>query len=76
MINFSVINVWTTDPNRNGRKLNQPISTLHHSSNNSQQSAAVHKFGITKPTFQSAVGLGSHKGKYTPNSLVSDLAQR
>lgn len=35
----------------------------------------VQKFGNTKTTL-SAVGLGSHEGKYTPNSSVPDLAQR
>jgi len=35
----------------------------------------VQKFGNTKTT-TSAVGLGSHEGKYTPNSSVPDLAQR
>jgi scaffold protein salvador len=35
----------------------------------------VQKFGNNKSTL-SAVGLGSHEGKYTPNSSVPDLAQR
>lgn len=35
----------------------------------------VQKFGNTKTTM-SAVGLGSHEGKYTPNSSVPDVAQR
>ncbi|XP_008211319.1 protein salvador homolog 1 isoform X2 [Nasonia vitripennis] len=41
----------------------------------SQQPTMVQKFGNTKSTL-SAVGLGSHEGKYTPNSSVPDLAQR
>lgn len=40
-----------------------------------QQPSMVQKFGNTKTTM-SAVGLGSHEGKYTPNSSVPDLAQR
>lgn len=40
-----------------------------------QQSSTVQKFGNTKTT-TSAVGLGSHEGKYTPNSSTPDLAQR
>ncbi|XP_070166846.1 uncharacterized protein [Polyergus mexicanus] len=40
-----------------------------------QQPSTVQKFGNTKTT-TSAVGLGSHEGKYTPNSSVPDLAQR
>ncbi|XP_014467160.1 PREDICTED: protein salvador homolog 1-like isoform X4 [Dinoponera quadriceps] len=40
-----------------------------------QQPSMVQKFGNTKTT-PSAVGLGSHEGKYTPNSSVPDLAQR
>ncbi|XP_025074552.1 protein salvador homolog 1 isoform X3 [Pogonomyrmex barbatus] len=35
----------------------------------------VQKFGNTKTT-NSAVGLGNHEGKYTPNNSVPDLAQR
>lgn len=42
---------------------------------NAQQPTMVQKFGNTKPTL-SAVGLGSHEGKYTPNSSAPDLAQR
>lgn len=40
-----------------------------------QQPSMVQKFGNIK-TITSAVGLGSHEGKYTPNTSVPDLAQR
>ncbi|XP_043255574.1 uncharacterized protein LOC143349644 isoform X3 [Colletes latitarsis] len=69
-----IINVWTTEPNRRTRNRNnhQTIST---SMSIPQQPSMVQKFGNTKTTM-SAVGLGSHEGKYTPNSSVPDLAQR
>ncbi|KAL0103696.1 hypothetical protein PUN28_017748 [Cardiocondyla obscurior] len=41
----------------------------------SPQPSMVQKFGNLKTT-TSAVGLGSHEGKYTPNSSIPDLAQR
>ncbi|XP_001602119.1 protein salvador homolog 1 isoform X1 [Nasonia vitripennis] len=69
-----IINVWTTEPNRRGRRLNQPAITSSMPIS-SQQPTMVQKFGNTKSTL-SAVGLGSHEGKYTPNSSVPDLAQR
>ncbi|KAG8036864.1 hypothetical protein G9C98_004186 [Cotesia typhae] len=69
-----IINVWTTEPNRrNRRQHNQPA--IPATMPVSQQPSMVQKFGNTKTT-TSAVGLGSHEGKYTPNSSVPDLAQR
>ncbi|XP_043272961.1 scaffold protein salvador isoform X3 [Venturia canescens] len=70
----SVINVWTTEPNRRARRRNNQ-QTLPPSLPVPQQPSMVQKFGNTKTTM-SAVGLGSHEGKYTPNSSVPDLAQR
>lgn len=69
-----IINVWTTEPNRRTRRRNNHpgIST---SMAIPPQPSMVQKFGNTKTTM-SAVGLGSHEGKYTPNSSVPDLAQR
>ncbi|KAJ8673184.1 hypothetical protein QAD02_004446 [Eretmocerus hayati] len=67
-----IINVWTTEPNRRARRMNQAVSQMHVGS---QPPTMIQKFGNTKPTL-SAVGLGSHEGKYTPNSSVPDLAQR
>lgn len=69
-----IINVWTTEPNRRTRRQNNQ-RTLSASMTISQQPSMVQKFGNTKTTM-SAVGLGSHEGKYTPNSSVPDLAQR
>ncbi|XP_051160768.1 protein salvador homolog 1-like [Leptopilina boulardi] len=69
-----IINVWTTEPNRRTRRQNNQ-RTLSASMTMSQQPSMVQKFGNTKTTM-SAVGLGSHEGKYTPNSSVPDLAQR
>lgn len=68
-----IINVWTTEPNRRPRRRNNH-STMPNMSI-PQQPSMVQKFGNTKTT-TSAVGLGSHEGKYTPNSSVPDLAQR
>ncbi|CAG5106828.1 Similar to SAV1: Protein salvador homolog 1 (Homo sapiens) [Cotesia congregata] len=69
-----IINVWTTEPNRrNRRQHNQPA--IPAAMPVPQQPSMVQKFGNTKTT-TSAVGLGSHEGKYTPNSSVPDLAQR
>ncbi|XP_015179951.1 PREDICTED: scaffold protein salvador-like isoform X2 [Polistes dominula] len=68
-----IINVWTTEPNRRVRRRNHP--TIPSSMSIPQQPSIVQKFGNTKTTM-SAVGLGSHEGKYTPNSSVPDLAQR
>ncbi|KAM0730261.1 Protein salvador-like protein 1 [Formica fusca] len=68
-----IINVWTTEPNRRTRRRNNH-STMPNMSI-PQQPSMVQKFGNTKTT-TSAVGLGSHEGKYTPNSSVPDLAQR
>ncbi|XP_012256304.1 protein salvador homolog 1-like isoform X2 [Athalia rosae] len=58
---------------RRARRRNQ--STIAPSMPVVQQPSMVQKFGNTKTTM-SAVGLGSHEGKYTPNSSVPDLAQR
>ncbi|XP_043272958.1 scaffold protein salvador isoform X1 [Venturia canescens] len=69
-----IINVWTTEPNRRARRRNNQ-QTLPPSLPVPQQPSMVQKFGNTKTTM-SAVGLGSHEGKYTPNSSVPDLAQR
>ncbi|XP_033217300.1 protein salvador homolog 1 isoform X2 [Belonocnema kinseyi] len=69
-----IINVWSTEPNRRPRRHNNQ-QTLSTSMLMSQQPSMVQKFGNTKTT-ESAVGLGSHEGKYTPNSSVPDLAQR
>ncbi|XP_066594068.1 protein salvador homolog 1-like [Prorops nasuta] len=69
-----IINVWTTEPNRRTRRRNNHAS-IPASMSISQQPSMVQKFGNTKTTM-SAVGLGSHEGKYTPNSSVPDLAQR
>lgn len=69
-----IINVWTTEPNRRTRNRNNH-STIPTSMSIPQQPSMVQKFGNTKTTM-SAVGLGSHEGKYTPNSSVPDLAQR
>lgn len=69
-----IINVWTTEPNRRTRRQNNQ-RTLSASMTMTQQPSMVQKFGNTKTTM-SAVGLGSHEGKYTPNSSVPDLAQR
>lgn len=69
-----IINVWTTEPNRRARRRNDR-PTIPTSMPVSQQPSIVQKFGNTKTT-TSAVGLGSHEGKYTPNSSVPDLAQR
>ncbi|KAL6446851.1 hypothetical protein ACFW04_001344 [Cataglyphis niger] len=66
-----IINVWTTEPNRRTRRRNNH-STMPNMSI-PQQPSMVQKFGNTKTT-TSAVGLGSHEGKYTPNSSVPDLA--
>ncbi|XP_034941025.1 scaffold protein salvador [Chelonus insularis] len=68
-----IINVWTTEPN--GRKRRQPNQSALPASIPISQQSMVQKFGNTKTT-TSAVGLGSHEGKYTPNSSVPDLAQR
>ncbi|XP_043503559.1 scaffold protein salvador-like [Polistes fuscatus] len=68
-----IINVWTTEPNRRARRRNHP--TIPSSMSIPQQPSIVQKFGNTKTTM-SAVGLGSHEGKYTPNSSIPDLAQR
>ncbi|XP_046422747.1 scaffold protein salvador-like [Neodiprion virginianus] len=68
-----IINVWTTEPVRRIRRFNQ--SSIPSSAPVVQQPSMVQKFGNTKTTM-SAVGLGSHEGKYTPNSSVPDLAQR
>ncbi|KAL6446852.1 hypothetical protein ACFW04_001344 [Cataglyphis niger] len=68
-----IINVWTTEPNRRTRRRNNH-STMPNMSI-PQQPSMVQKFGNTKTT-TSAVGLGSHEGKYTPNSSVPDLAHR
>lgn len=68
-----IINVWTTEPNRRTRRRNNH-STMPNMSI-PQQPSTVQKFGNTKTT-TSAVGLGSHEGKYTPNSSVPDLVQR
>ncbi|RLU16451.1 hypothetical protein DMN91_010519 [Ooceraea biroi] len=68
-----IINVWTTEPNKRTRRRNNlPAMTTMSIP---QQPSMVQKFGNTKTT-PSAVGLGSHEGKYTPNSSVPDLAQR
>ncbi|XP_029055818.1 protein salvador homolog 1 isoform X2 [Osmia lignaria lignaria] len=69
-----IINVWTTEPNRRTRNRNNH-PTIPTSMSIPQQPSMVQKFGNTKTTM-SAVGLGSHEGKYTPNSSVPDLAQR
>lgn len=69
-----IINVWTTEPNRRTRRRNNH-PTIPASMSVMQQPSMVQKFGNTKTTM-SAVGLGSHEGKYTPNSSVPDLAQR
>ncbi|XP_058789942.1 scaffold protein salvador [Phymastichus coffea] len=69
-----IINVWTTEPNRRGRRPNQPTMPSSMSFG-TQQPIMVQKFGNTKSTL-SAVGLGNHEGKYTPNSSVSDMSQR
>ncbi|XP_012231102.1 protein salvador homolog 1 [Linepithema humile] len=69
-----IINVWTTEPNKRTRRRNNH-STMPASMSIPQQPSMVQKFGNTKTT-PSAVGLGSHEGKYTPNSSVPDLAQR
>lgn len=68
-----IINVWTTEPIRRARRRNQ--SSIPPSMPVVQQPSMVQKFGNTKTTM-SAVGLGSHEGKYTPNSSVPDIAQR
>ncbi|XP_011684703.1 PREDICTED: protein salvador homolog 1 isoform X2 [Wasmannia auropunctata] len=71
---YLVINVWTTEPNKRPRRRNNhPM--MPSSMSVSPQPSMVQKFGNTKTT-NSAVGLGSHEGKYTPNSSVPDLAQR
>ncbi|KAL7301439.1 scaffold protein salvador [Trichogramma pretiosum] len=67
-----IINVWTTEPHRRGRRVNQTMPTMPFGS---QPPTTVQKFGNTKPSL-SAVGLGSHEGKYTPNNSVPDLAAR
>ncbi|XP_076283407.1 protein salvador homolog 1 isoform X4 [Lasioglossum baleicum] len=69
-----IINVWTTEPNRRSRNRNNH-PTIPTSMSIPQQPIMIQKFGNTKTTM-SAVGLGSHEGKYTPNSSVPDLAQR
>ncbi|XP_011152350.1 protein salvador homolog 1 isoform X1 [Harpegnathos saltator] len=69
-----VINVWTTEPNKRTRRRNNHPA-MPSSMSVPQQPSMVQKFGNTKTT-PSAVGLGSHEGKYTPNSSVPDLAQR
>ncbi|XP_072744522.1 protein salvador homolog 1 isoform X2 [Anoplolepis gracilipes] len=68
-----IINVWTTEPNRRTRRRNNH-STMPNMSI-PQQPSTVQMFGNTK-TIPSAVGLGNHEGKYTPNSSIPDLAQR
>ncbi|XP_077254615.1 protein salvador homolog 1 isoform X1 [Temnothorax americanus] len=69
-----IINVWTTEPNkRQRRRNNHPM--MPNSASISPQPSMVQKFGNLKTT-TSAVGLGSHEGKYTPNSSVPNLAQR
>ncbi|KAJ9585740.1 hypothetical protein L9F63_002530, partial [Diploptera punctata] len=65
-----IINVWSTEPNKKGRRGNQnptPNMTV------TQQTSIVQKFGNSRVTPSS---LGGHEGKYTPSSSVPDLAQR
>ncbi|XP_029177812.1 scaffold protein salvador-like isoform X1 [Nylanderia fulva] len=66
-----IINVWTTEPNRRTRRNHSTMPNMSIP----QQPSMVQKFGNIKTT-TSAVGLGSHEGKYTPNSSVPDLVQR
>ncbi|XP_044013568.1 scaffold protein salvador-like isoform X3 [Aphidius gifuensis] len=73
-----IINVWTTEPNRRARRRNNNTNQSSMPSTSmamGQQPSMVQKFGNIKTT-TSAVGLGSHEGKYTPNSSVPNLAQR
>ncbi|KAK0182088.1 hypothetical protein PV327_000257 [Microctonus hyperodae] len=70
-----IINVWTTEPNIRRRRHNNQTTIPPSLPVPQQQPSMVQKFGNTKTTM-SAVGLGSHEGKYTPNSSVPDLAQR
>lgn len=78
---YLVINVWTTEPKR--KLFNQRSSISNHhtmttqaqSSTLPQSSSTAQKFGNLK-TMISEVGLGSHEGKYTPSSSVSNLATR
>ncbi|KYM93526.1 PREDICTED: scaffold protein salvador-like [Cyphomyrmex costatus] len=69
-----IINVWTTEPNKKLRRHNNhPV--MPNSTTISPQPSMVQKFGNMKTT-NSAVGLGSYEGKYTPNNSVPDLTQR
>ena len=72
---FLVINVWTTEPNKRRQRYNNQPPIPASMPISLQQPTMVQKFGNTKSTL-SAVGLGNHEGKYTPNSSVPDLAQR
>ncbi|GLV40182.1 salvador [Carabus blaptoides fortunei] len=76
-----IINVWTTEPKR--KLFNQRSSISNHhamttqaqSSTLPQSSSTAQKFGNLK-TMINEVGLGSHEGKYTPSSSVSNLTTR
>lgn len=73
---FIVINVWTTEPKRKlSNNQRSSISNLPLNTQTLPQSSTIQKFGNLK-TMISEVGLGSHEGKYTPSSSVSNLSSR
>lgn len=77
-----IINVWTTEPKRKlfsqrSSLSNLPINNTQSQSSTlpqSSSSSTIQKFGNLKTMFNE-VGLGSHEGKYTPSSSVSNLSR-